>query len=1711
MADIKDQLIKDSYNYVLQCNFGDGIVYRIGGAVPVNPVFQSGLTVNDSFTYSNGTEQLGYVLTCDSFGNAIWAPVTAATPSSGVTSVTGTDGIAVSPTTGNVVVSFTGTSDLANYFLSLSGGTVSGFTSFNSGVDINSLTAYTANFQNISVLGQTDLTTLQVTSTSIFNDDVSIYADLSVEGNIYATTISATTYLNYPDSYVTGFSLNNNIITLSQNRTDQYSAFTISLSAYTGSSLSGDYLPLSGGTVSGNTYFTSGLSANTLFVSGLTRTSGLTSTGGITFPQKTVSSTYTVTDFDYMVDVTGGTFNVQLPTAVGVQGRLLAIKNNGGGAVTILPFGSEKIDDKNLLILSETNAAQLVSNGAQWVILGQDRSTVNNSTGVFEFSGLSKVSSTQFSVARVKGWIVDDTSNPLSPQIYYVDYSGGTHTDIYVNTAFETFVYLTSGATIGQQATPLTEQQRRQNIFLGKIGHPEKTSINLVFSQPDFVLSPLAQLRDVFAPINLINGGVYPSVNTGLTFNTSAGFIYGLGINFSVNTLQPNAVTIPGQSPCTFQYRTQTGGSVTNVTQIDPTKWDDGGVVTPVSGVKSTNQRIYLLQNGQFRIQYGQEEYNQLSAAIAGIQTETFTVFPNFTNNAILIGILSITSTCDNLSDTSRAQIFLVSKFGETVGAAGGIGTTTLQQAYLNSSEPEITINSTLDGISIKNGTTSADTVAQLIQGISSGGTITSFIRADGAISGTTFLGNGGNLSHVFHSVNINGTPQFSANTNTFINFSGINLNIISGANNTLIFSAGTGGSSGSSGFDVYVTGGTYNGSEILFTNNSGGTFTVTGLTATGFSANYYGSFSDSTNQPVSGANIATVWKYNTTEISNGISVVDNTKITVQNTGVYEIGYSAQIEKTQGTEADVTIWAKINGQDVERSSSTLGLVANSVYQLPFVSYILELNAGDYVEFYFSSDSQYVQLTALSGLTTPTRPDSPSVIIVAKQVGLSTSIGGSGDTFVTGFSLNNDVITLSQNRKDQYSAFTISLSAYTGSSLSGDYLPLSGGTVTGGTQFTGGLTANTISATTYQNLPVSGLTEGNNISITGANGNFTISFTGTTGSNFTGGTVSGATIFTGGLSANTISATTYYNVPNYNAGVIVNSDLWINNNDGTMTFPTTQVALYNNAVFTGSVEVYVVTSATTGSGGLPALSNNDTNYIVINYNGGSPVYDVLTDNSTINDSNIVLYLIVYRANNFVHVLDFGNEGAGLPNKLNDRIIATDRFARESGFSLALSGSTGVVTLSGGIAWNATNRQSLVAVNSQDDVFFQSYHSGSTWVYTTTSNTLNNLYYDTSTDKVLATAGKYLVNWYFRGQEVNDHLYEVWSTDEYDTVSEAQLSTEPNLPELITSHAFLTGRIIVQVSATTGIVESAFVQVFQPTTVQSHNDLTGIQGGSAGQYYHLTSSEYANVAYKNVNNIFSVGQLFNDGITATTISATTYQNLPVSGLTGGDNISVTGSNGNFTISFTGTTGSNFTGGTVSGATIFTDGLTANTISATTYQNLPVSAITNGNGISVSSNNNGLITITNTQQQGITGITATDGLSGDTTSFLTTIINIDKGSSQNIFKNIQIGGITQFSANSNNSDLNFSGIGITITSAATNTLVFTNQITQGITGITSGDGITATTSDNNVTITNLGVTGITAGYGISASTSTGNVVIIQQFDYGKAYTTGNNLNYI
>jgi hypothetical protein len=158
---------------------------------------------------------------------------------------------------------------------------------------------------------------------------------------------------------------------------------------------------------------------------------------------------------------------------------------------------------------------------------------------------------------------------------------------------------------------------------------------------------------------------------------------------------------------------------------------------------------------------------------------------------------------------------------------------------------------------------------------------------------------------------------------------------------------------------------------------------------------NYAAQYSDSSTQPITEDGITTI-SCNTTDYQFGISLVSGNRFTVPQDGQYEFGFSAQIEKTQGgTATNITFWISVNNLDIPGSASTVTLVSNSAYQLPFVPYILDLNAGDYVQLRISADHADCQLTAIGAQTLPTRPASPSVIIVFKQVG--TAVGSSSGT------------------------------------------------------------------------------------------------------------------------------------------------------------------------------------------------------------------------------------------------------------------------------------------------------------------------------------------------------------------------------------------------------------------------------------------------------------------------------------------------------------------------------------------------------------------------------------------------------------------------------------------------------------------------------------------------------------------------------------------
>jgi hypothetical protein len=81
------------------------------------------------------------------------------------------------------------------------------------------------------------------------------------------------------------------------------------------------------------------------------------------------TATYVITTSDSIINCTANTFTVTLPTAVGIDGRRFVIKNSGTGTITVATTSSQTIDGLTTQIVPSTAAMEVVSTGANWIII----------------------------------------------------------------------------------------------------------------------------------------------------------------------------------------------------------------------------------------------------------------------------------------------------------------------------------------------------------------------------------------------------------------------------------------------------------------------------------------------------------------------------------------------------------------------------------------------------------------------------------------------------------------------------------------------------------------------------------------------------------------------------------------------------------------------------------------------------------------------------------------------------------------------------------------------------------------------------------------------------------------------------------------------------------------------------------------------------------------------------------------------------------------------------------------------------------------------------------------------------------------------------------------------------------------------------------------------------------------------------------------------
>lgn len=170
---------------------------------------------------------------------------------------------------------------------------------------------------------------------------------------------------------------------------------------------------------------------------------------------------------------------------------------------------------------------------------------------------------------------------------------------------------------------------------------------------------------------------------------------------------------------------------------------------------------------------------------------------------------------------------------------------------------------------------------------------------------------------------------------------------------------------------------------------NEDGSVSIPNLLGTAVTA-VWGQFSDSTPQALSGTPLDV--KFDTVEGGYRVTVTTDSvtgrasRLTVSDTGIYAFTISPQLVHTSGGGGElVSFWAVKNGTAVPRSASRVELANNSRGQLPYLELIIDMNAGDWIQWWFSSSpGTSIELAAYPA--NGTIPAIPSVIAGVKLLG-----------------------------------------------------------------------------------------------------------------------------------------------------------------------------------------------------------------------------------------------------------------------------------------------------------------------------------------------------------------------------------------------------------------------------------------------------------------------------------------------------------------------------------------------------------------------------------------------------------------------------------------------------------------------------------------------------------------------------------------------------
>lgn len=285
-----------------------------------------------------------------------------------------------------------------------------------------------------------------------------------------------------------------------------------------------------------------------------------------------------------------------------------------------------------------------------------------------------------FDISDGNGIVVDahsDANNVVRTPVIWENLTGITVDNLVSEN--QTFLSIDiNGLPVQRPGTP-TEEQHRDEMFIGEIGHPGAGPIQFVVSSPRVAFNKVMELADyvcALGPVNKIGNDFGPN-DSNLSMNKSAGATSSLGIN-RVNSTKNTGVTTDQALNAPFMLLSWRDGLgdflVSAPTQfVDPNNYDDGtGVLATVPNNQWTVQRTFWHAEPNVIVHhYGQEVFANIDDAIAGRNNTV--VHNNRLDDSLFTfrGWLFLQQSATDLSNPGQAAFLSAGKLGQA-GAGGG-------------------------------------------------------------------------------------------------------------------------------------------------------------------------------------------------------------------------------------------------------------------------------------------------------------------------------------------------------------------------------------------------------------------------------------------------------------------------------------------------------------------------------------------------------------------------------------------------------------------------------------------------------------------------------------------------------------------------------------------------------------------------------------------------------------------------------------------------------------------------------------------------------------------------------------------------------------------------------------------------------------------------------------------------------------------------------